>query len=69
MSLRRNSLATGSTPSWPPRLELAVANSLSRFENGGGLALYWSMVGPFSGVIRKATLKRVKIDAEQAVKH
>jgi len=27
------------------------------------------MVGPFSGVIRKATLKRVKIDAEQAVKH
>jgi len=55
-------------PSWPPRLELAVANSLSRFENGGGLALYWSVVGPFSGVIRKATLKRVKIDAEQAVK-
>jgi hypothetical protein len=26
--------------------------------------LYWSVVGPFSGVIRKAILRRVKIDAE-----
>lgn len=26
--------------------------------------LYWSVVGPFSGIIRKALLKRAKIDAE-----
>ena len=26
--------------------------------------LYWTLIAPFSGLIRKAILKRVKIDAE-----
>jgi hypothetical protein len=28
---------------------------------------YWSLVGPFSGLIRKAILKQVKIEAESIV--
>jgi hypothetical protein len=29
--------------------------------------LYWSLVGPFSGLIRKAILKHVKTEAESTV--
>jgi hypothetical protein len=28
------------------------------------LRLYWSLVSPFSGLIRKAILKRVKVESE-----
>ena len=30
--------------------------------------IYWSLVGPFSGLIRKAILKKVKTEAESILK-
>ena len=30
--------------------------------------IYWSLVGPFSGLIRKAMLKQVKTEAESTFK-
>ena len=30
--------------------------------------VYWSLIGPFSGLIRKAILKQVKTEAEAVLK-
>lgn len=40
------------------RIQCLDSTSLWKFR------LYWSVVGPFSGIIRKAILKQVKVDAE-----
>lgn len=56
-----------------PETEITVLSTETRIQCFGPAALwkfriYWSLVGPFSGLIRKEMLKRVKTKAESKVK-
>lgn len=48
---------------FPPRRGSSVATERA----GWRFRLYWSLVGLFSGVTRKAILKQIKAEAEAAV--
>jgi hypothetical protein len=52
-----------------PSPEVSVLSTETRIKCFGSAALwefrlYWSLVSPFSGMIRKAILKKVKTEAE-----
>jgi hypothetical protein len=63
----------GISGSEPSRLSVRCFSTETRIKCFGRAALwkfrvYWSLIGPFSGLIRKAILEQVKTEAEAILK-